>query len=251
MAEPSVSTDQNMHERSETRDLSRCSSCSVGDICIALGSEKATLQRLDELLTIKDPIAAGDHIVRQGERFRGLLAVRSGCFKSFVTDRDGEEHVQGFHFAGELIGMEGISRSVYAANVVALQEGAICSLNYGELLEVSACSHTLQKQLFRLFASRIAGTNWRTAGYSASECIAAFLLDISERRKRRGLDPNALELLMSRRDIADYLGLATETVSRTFSKLKRDGMISVRRKHVRIDDRNRLCQLAASVLENT
>ena len=228
---------------------SRCSTCSVSELCVALGSDEETLRRIDELLTVRDPVPVADCVVRQGDPFRGLFAVRSGTFKSYIVDRDGREQVQGFHFAGELIGMEGISRGDYAANVVALEPGSVCTLRYSELLDVSACSHTLQRQLFNLFSRRIADEHWRSADVSASEQIAAFLLDISARLERRGQNPRSFDLTMSRRDIANYLGLATETVSRIFSRFRDDGLISVRRKHIELLMPERLRQVAISVLE--
>ncbi len=233
------------------RDATRCSTCSVSDLCIALGSDATTLARLDDLLRVKDLIGIEDSVVHQGDPFKGLFAVRRGCFKSFVYDREGNEQVQGFHFSGELIGLEAVSRNTYVANVVALEPGSVCHLRYGELLEISSCSNALQKQLFRLFSSRIAATNWRTGDFSADECVAAFLLDMSVRLKARNCDATDLILQMSRRDIGSYLGFAVETVSRTFSRLRDRGLITVRRKRVVINDLKGLRAVAARIIEKT
>ena len=227
----------------------RCSGCSVGDLCIALGSDKATLQRLDNLLEIREPIAVDDHVVRAGDPFRGLFAVRAGCFKSYTIDRDGNEQVQGFHLPGELIGLEGVSRGDYAASVQALSEAATCRLEYRKLLSISSCSAGLQEQLLRLFASRLAAQHWRTADFSATERLATFLLDIAARLEQRGHPADAFELVMARSDIGNFLGLATETVSRGFGRLASNGIIAVKRKHVRIVDRDALVAAAGSARE--
>lgn len=237
-------------EELNARSKQSCSTCSVGDLCVALGSDQDTLSQLDKLLQVKDSIADQEHVIRQGDPFSGLFAVREGCFKSYISDRDGREQVQGFHFPGELFGFEGISRGHYGAHVIALEQGGVCSLKYSELLRISSCSSSLQQQLFRLFSSRLATQHWRGGDYTASERLSAFLLDVSGRMELRGKDPRSFELLMSRRDIANYLGLATETVSRVFSRFNKQSLISVRRKHVQLLDMDRLRQIAEAVLEN-
>ena len=228
----------------------RCSTCSVGDLCVALGADQTTLEQLDDLLQIEHPMSQTSHVVRQGDDFTGLYAVREGCFKSYITDKDGREQVQGFHFPGELFGIEGISLGKYSANVVALQSGGVCALQYSELLKVSSCSSALQQQLLKLFSGRLATNNWLGGDYSASERVAAFLLDVSDRLQERKLDGVNFEMPMSRSDIANYLGLATETVSRVFTRFNKDSIISVRRKRVTLLEPARLQSLAESVIEN-
>lgn len=233
----------------EIKRTLRCSECVVGDLCIALGSDASTLAKLDALLDIREPIANDDHVIRQGDKFRGLFAVRRGCFKSYTIDRDGGEQVQGFHFPGELIGLEAVSRGTHGANVVALTASATCRLEYSELLRISSCSAGLQEQLFRLFSSRLASQHWRTADFPATERLATFLLDVATRLAQRGHDGDAFELVMARSDIANYLGLATETVSRGFGRLASQGIIDVRRKRVCIKDRAALEAAAGSAAE--
>ena len=232
-------------------DIDRCSTCSVGDLCVALGSDARTLSRLDELLDVREPIAVDQHILRVGDPFNGLYAVRAGCFKSYTIDRDGGEQVQGFHFRGELIGLEAVSRGSYGVNVQALTESATCRLEYSELLNISSCSTGLQSQLFRLFSSRLAAQHWRTADFSATERLATFLLDVSARLEQRGHPADQFELVMARSDIGNFLGLATETVSRGFGRLASNGIVDVSRKRVSIVDRAALLVAAGSANELT
>lgn len=232
-------------------DAKRCSGCVVGDLCVAAGSDEKTLVKLDRLLTIGDAVKPSAMVVRRGDPFNYLIAVRQGCFKSFVTDRDGREQVQGFHFAGELIGLDAVQDRRFRANVVALGGASLCELDYDRLLELSACSNSLQSQLFRLFSGRLASQQWRGGDFTADERIAAFLLDISARMQLRGACGDELELLMSRSDIANYLGLATETVSRCLTRLSTGALIAVRRKRVTILNREMLHSLAEPVFESS
>ncbi|MEL6868261.1 MAG: helix-turn-helix domain-containing protein [Pseudomonadota bacterium] len=230
-------------------DQSRCSACSFGDLCLPSGSDDLTLGKLDALLETTDGIAVGRDVVMRGDAFAGLLAVRSGCFKSYTLDRDGNEQVQGFHFPGEIIGMDAINSHKHRANVQALSDASLCEFDYQSLLELSACSSGLQQQLFRLFSGKLAGQHWRTMDFTASERLAAFFLDISERLNQRGMDGHDFELAMSRSDIGNYLSLATETVSRVVTKFKVARLLQVDRKRVKVLDVEGLRHIAQPVFD--
>jgi CRP/FNR family transcriptional regulator len=81
---------------------------------------------------------------------------------------------------------------------------------------------------------------------SADERLAAFLLNLSERYGQRGYSPVEYNLSMSRHDIANYLGLAVETISRWFSRLQDSGIVAVRARNVRLLDLERLRALAGA-----
>ena len=74
--------------------------------------------------------------------------------------------------------------------------------------------------------------------------LAALLLNLSQRYGLRGYSSIEFNLSMSRHDIANYLGLAVETVSRLFSRMQEDGMLAVRSRHVRLTDIDKLRALA-------
>ncbi len=78
---------------------------------------------------------------------------------------------------------------------------------------------------------------------NAEERLAGFLLDFSNRFKKRGFSATDFYLSMSRNDIGSYLGLAVETVSRLFTRFHDDGLLHVERKHVQLKDLDRLKSL--------
>ncbi|MEL7310326.1 MAG: helix-turn-helix domain-containing protein [Pseudomonadota bacterium] len=228
----------------------KCSGCQVGHFCLAAGSDSETLEQLDELLVVDECIESGAHVARRGDAFRGVLAVRRGCFKSYRIDREGREQVRRFHFPGELIGLDAVSRGIYQDSTVALQDSATCAIDYQQLLNLSQCAKGLQQQLFRLFSGQLAEAQLHAGEFTAEERIAAFVCNISERLAARGHDAEQFELAMSRNDIGNHLGLATETVSRVFSRLRSAGVLNVRRKHITILDRLALFQLAEAVTDH-
>jgi CRP/FNR family transcriptional regulator len=78
----------------------------------------------------------------------------------------------------------------------------------------------------------------------AERRLAAFLLNLSRRLKRRGHSPTEFNLRMTRADIGSYLGLKLETVSRLFTRFHDSGMLEIRQKHVRLIDTDRLRAIA-------
>ena len=108
----------------------------------------------------------------------------------------------------------------------------------------------LQRQLFRLLSEDIGKAALLAGGYTADECMAAFLISLSRRYASRGFSPTRFQLTMSRTDIANYLRLAAETVSRVLRRFQDDGLVHVERRDLEITDMPRLLGLAKSVLRD-
>mgnify|MGYP006326998157 CR=1 FL=1 len=108
----------------------------------------------------------------------------------------------------------------------------------------------LQAQLFRLLSEDIGKASLLAGDFSADERMAAFLVALSRRFARRGFSPSRLHLTMTRTDIANYLRLAPETVSRVLKRMQDDKLIGVERRELEILDVARLEALALNVLRN-
>ena len=106
----------------------------------------------------------------------------------------------------------------------------------------------LQQQLFRLMSRGIGQAERLSGDHSADERIAAFLVDLSGRLAVRGFSEARFELTMPRTDIANYLRLAPETVSRVLRRFQDQGMIHVRRREIELADPRRLAKLAEDML---
>lgn len=225
-----------------------CGACEVGQLCLASGSDAQTLEQLDGLRDPDQSIDRGQSLVDRGARFKQLFVVRKGCFKSFRVDRHGRERITDFYFPGELVGLDAIGMGVYRDDTVAVTDSAVCTLDYDSLVCMSSCSAPLQRRLFRLFSNRLLDSRLHAGDFSAEERVAAFLVDISARLRRVKSDTGQFELVMSRGDIGSFLGLATETVSRVFTRLSNAQLIHVRRRHVSLLERDRLEQIAEAAL---
>ena len=146
----------------------------------------------------------------------------------------------GFHLPGEIIGLDAIHTGTHTANVVALDTSAICGLTFESVSSMARHMPELQSELFRVMSQRISELETIAGDLSADERIAIFLLSLSDRFSRRGYSEKEFILAMSRRDIASYLRLAMETVSRVLARFQKAGVVKVDRKQVRILDMEEL-----------
>lgn len=213
-----------------------CSQCALGDLCLPRGLSEREMSEFERIVNKLRPLQKGEHIFRAGEEFRSIAAVRSGCFKSYVIDHEGEEQVLGFHLAGEIMGLDAIHSTYHTANVVALDTSSVCALNFDSVTDMARHLPELQNELFRIMSQQIAELEANAADLTADQRIARFLFSLSDRFSRRGYSKSEFNLSMSRRDIASHLRLATETVSRVLARFQDSGIVSVNRKNIVIED---------------
>lgn len=219
---------------------SRCATCSLAELCLPLGLSKDDVSRLERLIEARSTLHADDHLYRVGDPFRAIYAVRSGYLKTYLVDDAGREQVLGFHLPGELVGLDAIYPERHQCNAVALDTASVCELPFHEIESLASSMPSLQHSLFRLMSKELGDSHHLAGDLSAEERLAAFLLSLVNRLKARGYSETRLTLAMPRRDIANFLALATETVSRVFTRFEKDGLIHVDRREVTLLDLDRL-----------
>jgi CRP/FNR family transcriptional regulator len=229
-------------------ELHFCSTCAFSAACISSGYDKSQLRDLHVLVEHVGPYREGEHIFREGDPFNAIAAVRAGTVKTYVTDAEGREQVQGFFLPGEVIGLNAISQSRYPSNAVALDTVLLCRFSFPNIAALATRMPGLQQQLFKLLSQDIGKASLLAGNFSADERMAAFLISLSRRYAARGFSANRFQLTMTRTDIANYLRLATETVSRVLRRFQDDGLLRVDRRDIELVDRPRLEQLARNVL---
>ena len=225
-----------------------CSTCAFSQACLDEGMDKRSLMDLHVLVEHVGPFHAGEHLFREGDPFEAIAAVRAGTVKTYVIDRDGREHVLGFHLPGEVIGLSAIDGEHYPCNAIALDTVMLCRFSFPRMAVLAARLPGLQRQLFRLLSRDIGRAALLAGDWSADQRMAAFLVGLSRRLAARGFSPNRFQLTMARTDIANYLRLAPETVSRVLRRFQEDGWLRVERRQLEIVQRERLDALAGPVL---
>ena len=192
-------------------------------------------------------VEAGQYLYRAGQPFQALYLIRVGSVKTCELAEDGREQVTGFRMSGELLGVESIGLPTYACDVVALESSEIWELPYPPVLTACLRIPELQQSLTDAMAEEIRrNRSWMLAlgTLTAEQRVAAFLLDIAARYEAMGFSGKHFILRMSRADMASYLALKHETVSRALSHLAEASCISVQRREMRIVDRDGMQRMA-------
>jgi len=227
-----------------------CTTCAFSQACLAQGMDKRALMDLHMLVEHVGPLRAGDHVFREGDPFDAIAAVRAGTVKTYTIDREGREHVLGFHLPGEVIGLNAIDEAHYPCNAVALDTVMLCRFSFPKISVLAMQVPGLQQHLFRLLSRDIGNAALLAGDWTADERMAAFLVGLSRRLAARGFSADRFQLTMARTDIANYLRLAPETVSRVLKRFQDDGLLKVDRRELELVGRAQLEALAAPVLRH-
>ena len=216
-----------------------CSSCNLRELCLPGGICLDDLERVENIVYARRRVKRGEFLFNAGDKFGAVYAIRSGFFKTSLTDDDGREQVTGFFMGGELLGMDGIGSGRYNGNAIALEDSEVCVMPFALIESISREVPALQRHLHAVLAREIVrdhGVMMLLGSMRAEERLATFLLNLSRRFVRRGYSSSDFHLRMTREELGSYLGLKLETVSRLFSAFQKDGLIEVNQKHVRILD---------------
>ena len=165
-----------------------------------------------------------DHeIFGEGEPADLLYRIVRGAARTFTVLTDGRRQIEAFHFPGDVLGLE--IEAHYRVSAEAISDTAVLAIKRSVIDAACHGNSEATRQIWGLTCTSLARARSQLAllgRKTAVERVATFLLDMSSRNN----DALKLQLPMSRSDIADYLGLTIETVSRSFSQLERDGLIA-------------------------
>ena len=207
------------------------------------GEADAVFDRLDAIGVIKH-LASHESLVLEGDRAVRFHRVLSGTVAGYKATADGRRQIIAFFFPGDLVGLTVSNRYSYGAEAVG--RASVCSILRTSMRELSRQTPALREDLLVALDREVAAAQERLmwlGRMTARERLACFLVECADRNGTPGKDGRkTVPLPMSQLEIGDYLGLASETVSRVFAKLARDGAIEVLRPFagVVIRDRRRL-----------
>ena len=184
-------------------------------------------------------IRRGEALFNAGDGFTAFYTVRVGFFKSCMVDAEGREQVTGFFMVDDLLGLDGAAAGRHVVSVLALEDSEVLIMPFAAFEEASRDNVSLQHALNAALAGQIVHDQSHMivlGAMAARERVAAFLIGLSRRFVARGYSASDFHLRMTRREIASYLGLKLETVSRLFSLFAQEALIEVDGRHLRIVD---------------
>lgn len=194
-------------------------------------------------------VTAGEALFHEGAPAETIHVVRVGSFKVFRTTEDGYEQVLAFAGRAELLGYEALAHGRHPNAAVALEDSTVFSLTPAELFDAVRRVPLLDRLLHRAVSDALADRGEQAglmAPVAAEVRLARFLLQLSRRQAASGQSPRRFHLRMGRRDIASYLGVAHETVSRSFGALVRWGLAVTDNREVELLDLPGLQAFAAN-----
>lgn len=223
-----------------------CGQCNLRELCFPRGMNPADMEKLDAVVEQRKPLHKNDYLYRKGDSLNAMYAVRSGSIKTRVESPNGDEQIVGFHLPGELLGLDGFNEEGHTCTAIALETTSVCVLPMDKLELLCHDFTGLQHQMRNIMGKEVTEEHkmlLMLGKMRAEEKIATFLLSISKRMEERHWKATEFVLSMPRQDIANYLGLAVETVSRLFAHYQEEEIIQVDRRRISILDINRLKEI--------
>lgn len=191
-------------------------------------------------------LQAKDTVFFEGDPASHLYEVIEGVLKLYKLTPDGRRQVTGFLYPGQLLGLNVGESFAYSAEAVT--KTTLCRYPRKKLEEALDSHPALARRFLRATVHELAVAQDQMlllGQKSAIEKTATFLLRLSDQNRERGENPEEIYLPMTRTDIGDYLGLTTETVSRTVTRLKIAGIIRLcQHGRMNLTDIDRLMELA-------
>ncbi len=216
-----------------------CSQCGLVELCLPKGLTAEELAVFEQAINQKKPLRKSEYLYRAGDEMTSLYTVKTGAFKANIDSVDGQENIVGFFMPGELMGLDGIASGQYQCDMIALSYAHVCQLSYRDFEQVIEKFPVLRQEILSISSINMTTAQKMLIFISkrpVEERLAMFLISISQRFKARGLSESRFQLPMSRQDIANYLGMAPETISRQFKKLQDQGLVSIQNRDLSINN---------------
>lgn len=214
----------------------------LAELCKLLGINADLQSQAADLRFQHLRLRVGDRLYQAGDPFRQLYALNSGFVKTVLSVPGGAEQVVGFSLRGALLGIDGISAHRHASGAVALSDADLIQIPTQVLQLLARSCPGMSRGLYSAISREL--TRARPAinrtGLTTRGRLGRLLLDLANRFADMGYSAATFNLPMTRADIASYLGMAQETVSRGLVELEANGLIQLDQRTIRILDREGL-----------
>jgi CRP/FNR family transcriptional regulator len=182
-------------------------------------------------------VRRGEFLYRKNDKFRSLIAIVQGTVKMSVRYDQDQEQILGFRIIGDVVGLSGLAGGHYLSDAQILENSHICEIPFETLEQFALSVPKIQHQIMQLLSKELVSCQYQSISLgkkNAEQRLASFLLNLSHRYNRQGYSADYFILAMTRNDIANYLGLTKETVSRLFNKFKEKCILFTQKKHIQI-----------------
>lgn len=224
-----------------------CNTCRLSSLCLPENLPSSAIDAVSDVIRQRRPLNRGEPLFTTGGPFRAIYAVRSGAIKTATVLPNGDEHVCGFHLPGEILGLDALASGAHVSTAVALETSSVCEIPFQALERLGAQLPSIHQRLLTIMSREVyheRGLSQTLARRSAEQRLAVMLLSLSERFSERGQSSTRFRLPMSRHELANYLGLTPETMSRVFRRLHQQSLVEAEGKEIELKDLETLTHLA-------
>lgn len=209
----------------DRRRSNACDTCGARPLSVCGSIDELGLGRLDSLAEhlAFEPGAA---LIRIGDAARHFFNITAGSVRVYKLLSDGRRQIVGFLFAGDFLGLASEDRYLFSAE--AIEPVTVCRFRKTDYRTLVHDTPALEAVLLARAHHELAAAQNQMlllGRKTALERVASFLLDLPSHDPARPVTDGHVHLPMTRSEIADYLGLTIETVSRVLTRLKTSGVI--------------------------
>jgi CRP-like cAMP-binding protein len=185
----------------------------------------------------------GETIYEEGNNSNYIYLIRKGVVKNFKFDQDGKELTTNLYQEDELFGYTSFMQNIpYQESATAIQDTELVGVSKQELKDVLDNNHKITLELIQLLTDDLSGARDQLldmAYSSVNKKTASTILKFAEKLNNKSGEA----IRISRNDLASVAGIATETLIRTLSSFKKDGLIEIEARNIKILDLQKLQQI--------
>lgn len=223
----------------------KCDDCSMNTLCKPVTTINQSIDISDSYLHKR---IIKNILFQQCTPLTNIYAVTSGAYKLIQKTDDNEDNIIGLRFPGELVGEDALYLKEYNYTAVSVGESSVCKVSVDKVTSCGKLIPEIKQNFIELLSrqSYVRQKNFQAyiGKKSADSLLASFLLNIVERNAIYTGESDSINLPISRNDIANFLGLRRETLSRVFSKFQKEQLINVENKIIHLLEREKLSKLA-------
>lgn len=214
-----------------------CDDCKLSPICSPVSVGTHRYDFIGKMVNRRHYFKRGEMIFQQGQQARLIYAIAAGSLK-LVVNVKGSERVIDFRIPGELVDICSLNDGIHAYSAQALEDTYLCEIGKETLTDIASQIPEVQGRLMTVVNKELTNVQKTSmllrGNVNSEEKIAAFILNLAWRYQASGYSSTAFKLTMSRKDIADFLGVAKETIIRLLKKLQQNGLLTIQGKQVTI-----------------
>lgn len=228
-----------------------CHFCGLRRACFPEALSRQALEAFDQLVE-RPPLYPDHHLIApQGAPFEAVYIVRSGAVKQVHTSTPAHKPVVvDIYWPGDIIGLEWIGATHQDDALVAGSRTFVCKIPYGRLTLFSLKQQSVQKKLLQKTSHHLRQRKLRPfimQNATARAKVSTFLLTIAKQKDQQHYDPSHFTLPLLQAELAGYLNLAPETVSRQLKALRDAQVIDLHQRQLTINDMEQLANWAEPV----